>query len=253
MTDPSETNPAPGLTPSNDDSRFLLHNRLDILRILRGLSSRNEMVSAFFNNGKELLLTSIIEVDAEDNSLILDYGSNEDINRRILASDRIIFVSLLDSVKIQFVANHIELAAFEGGNAFRVAFPDQVLQLQRREYYRLPTPIINPIKCLVPLEDGKSVEVPLSDIGAGGIGIIIGPDAEAVLKAGESFPGCRINLPGVGMLEVTLRIQSTFEVPLKNGNKGLRAGCRFEGLRPAMESLIQRYIIKLERDRIASA
>lgn len=252
MTDPSNTNVSPELTASRDDSRFLLHNRLEILRILRGMTKRHEMVSAFFNGGKELLLTSIIEVDAENNSLVLDYGSSEALNKRILTSERIIFVSALDRVKIQFAATHIELATFEGGNAFRIALPDQVLQLQRREYYRLATPIITPLLCLFPLKDGSSVEVPLSDIGAGGIGIIISLDAEATLKAGEAFPGCRIILPGLGVLEATLRIQGTFETTLKNGATALRAGCQFEDLRPAMESMIQRYIIKLERERISS-
>lgn len=55
------------------------------------------------------------------------------------------------------------------------------------------------------------------------------------------------------MLELTLRIQSTFEVTLKNGNKSLRSGCQFINLHPSMQSLIQRYIIKLERKRIAGA
>ena len=253
MTDQSNPQAAPGLTPSKDDSRFMLTNRLDILRILRGLTKRHEMVSAFFNSGKDLLLTSIIEVDDDDDSLVLDYGSSEDLNRRILASERIIFVTALDSVKIQFVATKIAMATFEGAAAFRVAIPEQVLQLQRREYYRLPTPILSPLKCQLPLTANSSVEVSLTDIGAGGAGIMISEAEAGLLKAGETFPGCTIDLPGVGVLEVTLRIQSTFAVTLKNGSQGLRGGCQFVGLRPAMQSLIQRYIIKLERDRIASA
>lgn len=236
-----------------DDARFLVHGRLNILRIMRGLAHRNEMVSAFFNGGQDLLLTSVLDVDAEGNGIFLDYGSNEALNKRILASERIIFVTALDNVKVQFVANHIEQTTFENRSAFRILLPDQVLQLQRREFYRLTTPIANPLKCLIPLEDGRSAEVSLADIGAGGIGIIIGHPPEVALESGEVFPGCRINLPGVGTLEATLRIQSTFEVTLKNGNKMLHSGCQFVDLRPAMQALIQRYIIKLERERLANA
>ena len=57
MTDQSETNVSFELTATQEDTRFLVHHRLEILRILRGLAHRNEMVSAFFNSGKELLLT----------------------------------------------------------------------------------------------------------------------------------------------------------------------------------------------------
>lgn len=253
MTDQSETNVSFELTTNPDNSRFLVHNRQEILRILRGLTHRNEMVSAFFNGGKDLLLTSVIDVDASRDAVILDYGSHEVLNKRILASEKIIFVTSLDSVKVQFVAHHIDPTMFEGGSAFRIPLPEQVLQLQRREYYRLTTPIVNPLKCQVPLGDGHLVEVPLADIGAGGIGIIIGNPPGVALTAGEMFPGCRINLPGIGMLEATLRIQGTFEVTLKNGSKILRSGCQFVDLRPAMQSLIQRYIIKLERERIANS
>ena len=55
------------------------------------------------------------------------------------------------------------------------------------------------------------------------------------------------------MAEATLRIQNTFEVTLKNGHKSKRSGCQFVDLQPAMQSLIQRYILKLERERIANA
>ena len=251
MTAPLEHHTSPELTTAPDDSRFLVHNPQEILRILRGLAHRGELVSAFFNNGKELLLTTVLETDPASNAIWLDYGSNEGLNQRILDSDKIIFVTSLDSVKIQFVTHHLDKTTFEGQDAFRCAIPGQVLQLQRREYYRLTTPIINPLKCLIPLENGRSVEAPLADIGGGGIGILLGQPPGLELEPGQMFPGCRISLPEVGVLEMTLRIQTTFEVTLKNGSKVMRSGCQFLDLRPAMQSLIQRYIVKQERERIA--
>lgn len=253
MTDQSESNVSFELTAETDDTRFLVSSRQEILRILRGLAHRNELVSAFFNGGKELLLTSVLEVDAERGSLLLDYGSNEQLNQRILGSEKIIFVTSLDKVKVQFVSQGIAAATFEGRSAFRAPLPQQVLQLQRREYYRLTTPIINPLKCVVPLEGGRLVEMPLTDIGGGGIGLMLGHPPGVELKTGELYPGCRIELPGIGVLEATLRVQNTFEVTLKNGNRTLRSGCQFVNMRPAMQALIQRYIIKLERERIANA
>jgi len=253
MSDLTDTNVSFELANSPDDSRFLVHNRLEIIRILRGLAHRNEKVSAFFNGGKELLLTSLLEVDADKNIALLDFGSNEVLNRRILASEKIIFVTSLDQVKVQFVTPGVTETTFEGRSAFRINLPEQVLQLQRREYYRLTTPIVNPLKCVIPLGNGQTMELPSTDIGAGGIGVLIGNPPGKTLEAGETFPGCRINLAGIGVLEATLRVQSTFEVTMKNGSKTLRSGCQFVDLRPAMQSLIQRYIIKLERERIANS
>jgi c-di-GMP-binding flagellar brake protein YcgR len=238
------------LTASTDDSRFLVTNRLEIIRVLRGLAQRNEMVSAFFNAGNDLLLTSVLEVYPEKNALILDCGANEALNQRILNAEKIIFVTALDRVKVQFICHRMESTTFESKPAFVIPLPEQVLQLQRREYYRLTTPILNPLKCSVPLEQGLVKEFPIVDISAGGIGMIIGNTSDMQLAVGSAYPGCRIELPGVGVLELTLSIQSLFEVMLKNGTKSFRSGCQFINLHPSMQTLIQRYIIKLERDRI---
>lgn len=234
-----------------DNSEFLVHNSLEIVRTLRGLASRNELVSAFFNAGNDLMLTSVLNVDTNDNVAILDVGSNEVLNRRILASEKIIFVTTLDSVKIQWVSSKLELTTFEGRDAFKVAIPDQILRLQRREFYRLPTPVVSPLKCKIPVPDGVVAEVALADISAGGIGIVIPPQTAVDFSVGAVFPGCRLDLPGIGMAEFTLAVQSTWEVTMKNGIKSQRAGCRFVDMRPGIQSMVQRFIIKLERERIA--
>jgi c-di-GMP-binding flagellar brake protein YcgR len=250
MTEAAENNVSVELTESTDDSRYLVTNRLEIVRIMRGLAQRNELVSAFFNSGKDLLLTSVLDIYPEIDTLVLDCGSNNDLNQRILRAEKIIFVTALDKVKVQFISQGIEPSNFENKPAFVVPLPAQVLQLQRREYYRLTTPIVNPLKCKVPLEEGKVEEFPIIDISAGGIGMILANSVALPLKVGSTYPGCRIELPGVGTLELTLGIQSLFEVTLKNGAKSLRSGCQFVNLHPSMETLIQRYILRLERDRI---
>lgn len=241
------------LASTPDDARFLVSNGLEIVRTLRGLASRNEMVSAFFNSGNDLLLTSVIDVRQENNAVLLDYGSNDAINHRILKADKIIFVTSLDSVKVQWVSHQIAQDRHQNRDAFRIAIPKQILRLQRREYYRLTTPVVSPLKCRIPLGQGASVEVSLADISAGGIGVVIAQPLGVNFEEGAVFPGCRVELPEVGIAEFTISIQSVWEVTMKNGNKSMRAGCQFIDLRPGMESLIQRYIIKLERERIASA
>jgi len=252
MAETTESNLSVELTASTDDSRFLVTNRLEIIRVLRGLASRNEMVSAFFNDGNDLLLTSVLEVAPERDAVILDCGANELLNQRILNAEKIIFVTSLDKVKVQFIAHRLESASFEGKPAFEITLPEQLLRLQRREYYRLTTPIVNPLKCMVPMKGGRIKEFPVVDISAGGIGMILNT-LDMQLAVGAVYPGCRIDLPGIGTLELTLGIQSLFEVTLKNGSKSFRSGCQFVNLHHSMQSLIQRYIIKLERERINSS
>ncbi len=241
-----------GQAPTPDDSRFLTNNTLEIVRTLRGLRNRNEMVSAFFNAGHDLLLTSVVDVQPDHNAVFLDYGSNDALNKQILQADKIIFVTSLDSVKVQWISNDIATGTFEARDAFRITLPKQMLRLQRRECYRLNTPLANPLKCHIPSGNDTSIEAVLVDISAGGIGIIIPPSTENVLLPGTLFPGCCIELPGIGRAEFTISVQSTWQVTMKNGHKNMRAGCQFIDMRPGIQSLVQRYIIKLERERLAN-
>jgi hypothetical protein len=52
------------------------------------------------------------------------------------------------------------------------------------------------------------------------------------------------------MLEATLNIQAVFPVTRKDGTKIPHLGCAFVDLRLPMETLIQKYITKLERERL---
>jgi hypothetical protein len=93
--------------------------------------------------------------------------------------------------------------------------------------------------------------MPLSDISIGGISMIIGnTEADKIFERGSSVPGCRVALPELGMLEATLNVQAVFPVTRKDGTKIPHLGCQFVDLRMPMETLIQKYITKLERERL---
>lgn len=55
----------------------------------------------------------------------------------------------------------------------------------------------------------------------------------------------------MGILIATLQVRSVFEVTLRTGAQVTRAGCQFLNLPGPMLTLVQRYIIKVERERKA--
>jgi c-di-GMP-binding flagellar brake protein YcgR len=244
--------PPHGLTDTSDDdaSKFAVSWKKEIVFILRAVMEKGELVSAYFNRGESFLLTSIVGVDPDRGVMYLDFGANEAMNRKILDSDKIIFVTTHEKVKVQFTAAYIEKVLFEGRDSFKIALPDTLIKLQRREYFRVTTPIINPLKCIVPMPDNRKVEVAIVDISIGGIGIIL-PPADTLIEPGATFQGCHLILPDIGNIIATMEIRNVFEVTLRNGLKTKRAGCQFIDLSANMQSMIQRYIIKVERDRRA--
>jgi c-di-GMP-binding flagellar brake protein YcgR len=150
---------------------------------------------------------------------------------------------------VQFSSVRIESARLGDEAVFRVPMPRELLRLQRREYYRLVTSVVKPVKCLINTGAGLMESV-VVDISIGGVGILAYPD-DGRLKAGETYHGCRITLPGTGEFAVGLSVCTTFEITLKNGRLTHRAGCQFIDLPPSVETAIQRYIIQIDRERRA--
>lgn len=235
---------------AEDDSSFSVSWKKEIVYILRAVMEKTELVTIYFNRGESFILTSIIDIDPEEELIFLDLGANEALNEKILDSGKLIFVTAQDKIKVQFVTGWIEKARLEGRDVFRTELPKSLIKLQRREYYRVATSIVNPLKCIVLMDDKRKIEMAIADISIGGVGMVL-PPADAVLEPGMIFNGCNLILPEIGNIVATMEIRNVFEVTLRNGLKAKRAGCQFVNLSVNMQSMIQRYIIKVERERRA--
>lgn len=246
-------NPSPSTTADSaqdDDSRFQIHSRTEIGFILRGAMTAGEMVSTHFSGGRESFVTALLAVDAKQGYCVLDAAGDPAMNRRLCASDRVAFVSRHDKIKIRWEVSQVAAATFEGKPALKTRLPDTLLKFQRREFYRAETPVVRPVKCSIPLEAGKVVQASLFDISLGGVGLTGFPD-DFDLDIGRDLPGCTITLPEIGVITVTLQIRNAPEMTLRDGRVSRRAGCMFLRPPPGTETLVQRYIIRLERERRA--
>ena len=235
----------------DDDDKFAITGRRDIVYILRDIMDKGEMVSAHFNRGESFFLTAIVDIDADEGEVYLDYGANEALNRKILDSDKIIFVTAQNKVKVQFVTHWVEKTKSGGRDAFKTELPRVLHKFQNREFYRVDTPIVRPLKCVVVTEDNRKIELIVADISIGGVGVILPPADDVRIERGMMFDGCHLALPEIGNIVASLEIRSVFDVTLRNDQKSKRAGCRFIGLPANMQSMIQRYLIKVERERRA--
>ena len=243
---------AAAVLATDEYSRFLLHHRGAIVQVLRGLVEHVSQVTMFFNAGRDMVITSLVSFD--DAHLVLDFGPSMELNRKALEASRLFCVTQLEKVKIQFLLKGLTRIEADGRPAFQAALPESVLRLQRREFYRLATPIARPLICAIPIKevDGSKrfVEAHIADISGGGVGVISLPK-DMLIEEGMEFPDCRLDLPEVGRITATLQIRSVFEVETRTGGHLRRAGCEFVRLPGPMATLIQRYILKVERERKA--
>ena len=75
-------------------SEYLLHSPREILAVLRQVVAQGDLVTIYFNSGKDFLLTTLLAVN--DRELLLDRGSSEEMNRRALETGKFFCITRHD-------------------------------------------------------------------------------------------------------------------------------------------------------------
>ena len=254
-TEAEHSAPVFELEQSDDYSKYLLHSKSEILAVLRTLIQKGSMITVYFDHGRSFLLTSIIALSDDNREFILDVGSDNAMNRKALLADKLIFTTVVDKVKVQFRLDKLSPTQSGSRPALLARIPDQLLRLQRREFFRLSTPVANPLKLSTTITrpDASVVplELPLMDISGGGVGLTVSTEQLELIKRDDTLSDCKIMLPDEGLLIATMRVRSLVEVTTRSGARFFRVGCEFINLPPARMTLIQRYITRVERERKA--
>ncbi len=156
-------------TSSEDIERFKVRGATEIDRLLVAIMEGKGFVTVYSDSLQDFLVTSIVGLDRKQRCFYLGCGSDEGVNRALLDSASVMFTTTLDQIKVQFNTPGLQRVVQDNEPAFKAAFPSEVLRFQRREFYRLATQILKPIKCFIPIND-VSVETTVMDISVGGIG-----------------------------------------------------------------------------------
>jgi flagellar brake protein len=247
LSSPQTAHKEPAPWPALEtDEDLRVYAKPEIEHVLKDVSDKGVVVTAFFNRGQEFALTSIVDILPAAGVMFLDPGPDEAANRRWLAATDTLFLTNQAQVKIKFVARGIDEVSFRGERAFRVPMPPFLVRLQRREYFRIATSLVNPIICQVPVKaTGEDARVVVLDISIGGIALLDN-QLDLDLEPGNVYENCRIDLPQLGVVRTAIEVRNFSEVNLRNGLVARRAGCRFLDLSRAAENQVQRYIMSLE-------
>ncbi len=237
---------------SADDlqENFGVTSPIEIQFILKAIQQEKSLLSLFPERSSQFMLSSILAIESEKNLLVMDIGNDEAMNESVLKANAITCVTTQNRVKIEFSCGKLQRILFEGRPAFATRIPPSLLRFQRRNFYRIMTPVSSPATCLFPMltDNGQQNDAVfnLFDISCGGMALIDQHYA-LDLEPGKVFAGCQVKLPEAGEVIVTVAIRNSYAMTLKNGLTCQRAGCEFIGLSEDSRTLIQRYIIRLEQ------
>jgi len=238
---------------------FLLRGRRQVIQLLQELISNHSLISIHLLPGGLSFLSTIVTLSDDEEWIFLDASPNETIHRRCLQAERLLCVTQLNKVRIQFrLINGMEVM-LEGRTSLAALIPEEILRLQRRDAFRLQVPLSHGLKCIVPAQEGehaplhndekprkRGVEVSVIDISAGGLSLEI-PFSKAAPIVGDQINGCHLKLPGK-IIAFNLEIRNHGRRILGNGKEMLRLGCSFIDLPAQAANQIQRYIYQIERE-----
>jgi c-di-GMP-binding flagellar brake protein YcgR len=232
---------------------YEVQSRREIVSLLRQIGEKNQLVRMLVQGEQDVCVTTVLEVDGDAGTIILDHSIDREQNARIVAACRVSCETSLDKIRILFRAEGLRETTWQGRPALCADLPPTLVRLQRREYYRMPTPVSNPVRALVPMPatlGGGTHAFPLADISCGGIAIL---DNKLMLgdAIGLVIEGCRIELPEIGPVTTSLQVRNTLDVPLLNSKTNRRLGCEFIDISRGNMANVQRYITRLERERNA--
>lgn len=230
-----------------DDDKHRISSAREISFVLRQIAQNGTRVALYYGDASDFVLTTLLNANTE--GLWLEQSPDSTVNRSILESNQLIVVSSHSQVKIQFTASRARNVEHQGYATFYLPLPDSIYRLQRREFYRLTTPVSKPLRCVITA--GKPVfkslrEFIIMDISGSGIGLAC-TETDTELVPGASFPDCRIELPEAGTVTGTIEVKNLVLLTSPSGQVRKRAGCEFKNLDTQSAALLQRYVTSMQR------
>jgi c-di-GMP-binding flagellar brake protein YcgR len=226
---------------------FGRRNPLEIGVQLRNLANRGDFLTVQHQSGQ--LVTRILDVDARGRTFVFDWGALAEQNRAVLAAPSCTFRASPDGVRVEFSTATPSETRFEGLAAFEAPFPEVLFYVQRREYFRVDAPVLEPYYCSGKLPAGSAFRFEVHDLSLGGIGLHTTDERAAELPMGTTLQDVEVHLSGQGSLSLDLELVSMRTTDLPNGSRRIQLGMRFTSLPGSAENTLQRLITQLEMRR----
>lgn len=234
---------------------YRIHSVREIVSFLEEIRRQRQLVRMTFSEGRDNVLTSILNIDIDSNSMYIDAAPDPAQNRRITLSQQVGFETRLDKIRILFSSNMAERCEHAGFAALRFPLPESLARIQRRQAYRITVPHQSPIRCIFmpPGTESRPLGAPavtsLLNISTGGIAVV---DTEYKIdsRPGAVYPVCQIDFTG-HEVTVAVEVRHAQVMTLPNGKVARHIGCRFLNAPMPVLALVQRYIMKAEREQNA--
>jgi flagellar brake protein len=233
------------------DSRFAQTHPLQVAVCLRQLMAGQDFVTVEFD-GRQIV-TQVLDVDSRNARFIFDAGSVAIDNHALGEARALTFRSLPGGIRTEFTTSAATPVMFDGLSAFEAPFPSLLYYVQRREFFRVDTPVLDPYMASGVYENGGSYRMELKDLSLGGIALKTADERFASLESGTVLRDVSLQLGAFGTLRLDIEIVAPREFRTPKGERRFVIGCKYMELPGSAERTLQRVVTQLETKRQALA
>lgn len=220
-----------------------------ICHLLQQISGGHQLVNISMRAGQETVRASsaIIKVDPERLLIYLDELNPQAANDTLQQTKSCRVDALLKGVPISFNGDWAGSGTQDGIPFHGLRFPTRIRYDQRRAYFRVQVPLVPRTPVVLHVGDGPVWDARLRDISLGGLKADLDKAPTTLVRIGDRVNNVLLRLAGQKELRVDLEVRS---FKRSQHDDHLLLGARFVDLKPDSHRLIQRYIARLERDRL---
>lgn len=241
-----------GVVEQNSKEQFVKRNKLAICATLRDLQKND--ITVMVNHARGQFISKILDVLPDDNLFVFDLGGVETENSRALYAGDLAFVAEPAGAKVEFKSSIARTVDFQGLPAFTAPVPPELFYIQRRNYFRISTPVWPPLLCRGELADKTPFQFEIKDISLGGLGLFTERDMSDVISPGDILENVEMDLDDYGFFCVDMQLvgQADSKVVDSKGEVKVmkRLSFRFPALSASQERDLQQVIYELERLQI---
>lgn len=243
----------------SDSTNYTLKNPAEITRKLNLILKQNCLITVSFNQGQSFFLSTLLDIDTKKKKMSLDFASDEQLNKQVLKASTITFTSNVGGVSVTFTLPKISKPILGRNKAFVLDFPEELVWLERRSFYRIKTPLQNTPSCKFLLNTTDEDENELSynlkfdllDLSLTGASFAYDPAQYTfnIFENIKDIPNCTITLPAIGRFSTTIEIRNQRPKKVSEPDKVQVIGIKFHKVSGAIESQVQRYMLSIEREK----
>lgn len=237
--------------------KYRINNSKKILKYLNLLLDERCLISASFGKDeKDTFLSAIVNIDEKNNSVSIDCGPQEYLNKKLLGSPFIKCSSKYKGIKVLFQGSKVSKAGKPGNPEFLIAVPNNFYWMERRQYFRVKSPISKNNYCSISFtktntEEQTSYKLKLFDISANGLSFLCDSDeCSEKLSPSVEIKNCKLFLENEDPLEISIEVKNNHPLNPNMPEKTRRIGCLIAQSSLKVESTILRHMQDLERELI---